>query len=506
MHSNNCNAGAVRRAWLVMMACGLAATAQAQVTYEWTGLGDGQSFGDPANWTPQGVPGALDEAKFDTVGPDLVTLAQSREVALTSIENHSVALEAGSFNYSTNGLIVGERSGDFGSLDLSTGTVTTSTDLAIVGKLVGSEGLLTVRGGALLACTEDLLIGDAGVGSMIVEPGAAVTTPLLFIGDENGSVGSVTVRGLVTVSTAALFGNGGTGTVDILGGGRINCNTSFKVGDNAGGDGVVTVTGANSVLSAAAPSSIGNLSDGSVTVSAGGSVITAGLTVGDEGAGELIVNGSASSVVDSVRVRLGNADTSSGLLRLQNGGRVEAPLIEIGDFGFVEGTGVLNGAVVNDGDISPGLPIGTLEVAGSYQQPGDLSIQLGGVDPGSGYDQLRVSGAATLGGILRVELVNGFNPTSGEFVLVDAGSVSGLFNGVVLPPNFSIRYESTRVVISIGGSCVADFNGDGNVDTRDVLSFLNAWTTGDSSADINGDGSVDTRDVLAFLNLWTAGC
>jgi len=55
-------------------------------------------------------------------------------------------------------------------------------------------------------------------------------------------------------------------------------------------------------------------------------------------------------------------------------------------------------------------------------------------------------------------------------------------------------------------TCVADFNGDGVVDTRDVLAFLNAWASGDGAADINGDGVVDTRDVLAFLNLWNAGC
>lgn len=54
--------------------------------------------------------------------------------------------------------------------------------------------------------------------------------------------------------------------------------------------------------------------------------------------------------------------------------------------------------------------------------------------------------------------------------------------------------------------CVADFNGDGSVDTLDVLAFLNAWAAGDPRADVNGDGLVDTRDVLAFLNLWNAGC
>ncbi|MFG0241144.1 MAG: GC-type dockerin domain-anchored protein [Phycisphaerales bacterium JB054] len=56
------------------------------------------------------------------------------------------------------------------------------------------------------------------------------------------------------------------------------------------------------------------------------------------------------------------------------------------------------------------------------------------------------------------------------------------------------------------GGCIADFNGDGEVNTLDVLSFLNAWNAGDGSADINGDGDVNTLDVLAFLNLWNEGC
>ena len=59
---------------------------------------------------------------------------------------------------------------------------------------------------------------------------------------------------------------------------------------------------------------------------------------------------------------------------------------------------------------------------------------------------------------------------------------------------------------TVADPCVGDFNGDGTVNTLDVLAFLNAWAAGDSSADINGDGTVNTLDVLAFLNAWAAGC
>lgn len=54
--------------------------------------------------------------------------------------------------------------------------------------------------------------------------------------------------------------------------------------------------------------------------------------------------------------------------------------------------------------------------------------------------------------------------------------------------------------------CGGDFNGDCNVNTQDVLAFLNAWVAGNRSADCNGDGTVNTVDVICFLNLWTAGC
>lgn len=58
----------------------------------------------------------------------------------------------------------------------------------------------------------------------------------------------------------------------------------------------------------------------------------------------------------------------------------------------------------------------------------------------------------------------------------------------------------------VANPCPADFNSDGDVNTLDVLAFLNAWTAGEADADFNNDGTVNTLDVLAFLNAWAAGC
>ncbi|MCL4741153.1 MAG: PQQ-binding-like beta-propeller repeat protein [Phycisphaerales bacterium] len=69
-----------------------------------------------------------------------------------------------------------------------------------------------------------------------------------------------------------------------------------------------------------------------------------------------------------------------------------------------------------------------------------------------------------------------------------------------------IEYQLTLTGPDCAGPCPADFNGDGVVNTLDVLAFLNAFTSGDPSADFNGDTVVNTLDVLAFLNAFTQGC
>jgi hypothetical protein len=55
--------------------------------------------------------------------------------------------------------------------------------------------------------------------------------------------------------------------------------------------------------------------------------------------------------------------------------------------------------------------------------------------------------------------------------------------------------------------CSADFNGDGAVNTLDVLAFLNAWNAGDPKWRLQtATARINTLDVLAFLNAWSAGC
>ncbi|HWQ28312.1 MAG TPA: GC-type dockerin domain-anchored protein [Dehalococcoidia bacterium] len=54
--------------------------------------------------------------------------------------------------------------------------------------------------------------------------------------------------------------------------------------------------------------------------------------------------------------------------------------------------------------------------------------------------------------------------------------------------------------------CRADFDGNGTINTLDVLAFLIAFNVADPSADFDGNGTVNTIDFLAFLNAFNAGC
>ncbi len=54
--------------------------------------------------------------------------------------------------------------------------------------------------------------------------------------------------------------------------------------------------------------------------------------------------------------------------------------------------------------------------------------------------------------------------------------------------------------------CIADLNGDGELDFVDISLFLGAFGNQGTLADLNGDGQWDFVDISVFLNSYTAGC
>jgi succinate-semialdehyde dehydrogenase/glutarate-semialdehyde dehydrogenase len=79
-----------------------------------------------------------------------------------------------------------------------------------------------------------------------------------------------------------------------------------------------------------------------------------------------------------------------------------------------------------------------------------VTMELGGMTPGSQHDRLTIAGTVTVGGMLDVQTINGFNPQPGQsFTLIDnlgSGPILGTFAGIDEGTLFSaggITYQAT---------------------------------------------------------------
>jgi hypothetical protein len=115
------------------------------------------------------------------------------------------------------------------------------------------------------------------------------------------------------------------------------------------------------------------------------------------------------------------------------------------------------------------------------------------------------------------------NPGTGDFRLspdspcIDAGDNTAVPPGILTDLEGLPRFvddpatPDTGVgpppVVDMGAyefqvPCLADVNGDGEVDVLDLLALLAAWGNTSGPEDINGDGIVDVLDLLELLASW----
>jgi hypothetical protein len=106
-------------------------------------------------------------------------------------------------------------------------------------------------------------------------------------------------------------------------------------------------------------------------------------------------------------------------------------------------------------------------VSGTYHQNlgGALNIAIGGTTPGTKYDQLNVTGAATVNGTLNLSLINAFVPTVGStFEILNASSVSGTFstvNGTAIngSEHFVVACDTTDCDVTVASGAASTSAG-----------------------------------------------
>ena len=108
---------------------------------------------------------------------------------------------------------------------------------------------------------------------------------------------------------------------------------------------------------------------------------------------------------------------------------------------FVKGAGSTTGNVEYQASYQPSnSPDAVLGQNVLLDRTSTLIMELDGAMPGSGYDQLDISGLATLNGTLDVELLNGYMPSIGDRYVILNGKMTGSFVSLdlaSLPPGMS---------------------------------------------------------------------
>jgi fibronectin-binding autotransporter adhesin len=223
---------------------------------------------------------------------------------------------------------------------------------------------------------------------------------------------------------------------------------------------------------------VGSLSD---YAGAGGLVINHGatgvtLTVGGDGSDTIftgLINEDSNEVsvvkLGAGTLTLSGSNNYSGATLVSDGtllvnGSLGASEVTVYSGATLGGTGTLAGTVANDGVVAPGASAGRLTIGGDFFQfGGTLAIELSGLAPGSGHDQLVVGGNATAEGTLTVTTPS-FTPAAGNaFTILTAAAVSGPFSETNLPSlsaglSWGVNYQANAIVLEVSGTSTSRYD------------------------------------------------
>ena len=122
--------------------------------------------------------------------------------------------------------------------------------------------------------------------------------------------------------------------------------------------------------------------------------------------------------------------------------------------GTLKGTGNLPAANVTNagGTLAPGYSPGKMTFTASEDFTNStMSIEVNGTGvPGTDFDQIVVSGTATLGGVLAIS-INYSGVNGDQVTILSATAISGIFGSVTgLLANWYVNYTSTAVILTFG--------------------------------------------------------
>jgi hypothetical protein len=330
--------------------------------------------------------------------------------------------------------------------------------------------------------------------------------------DVNTISGPVTGGTLFKAGTGTLVltSAGNDGERDVRGGtlrvaaGALGTNGALILGHGA----TLAVSGNNS-LAAARTIVLGSVpgpATATIDVAANQTFTVAGPVVSNAGSSSTLVKTGAGTLAltngGPMNFSGQTLELNGGLL--VNNGRVSGTTNV--NFGSVaKGAGTFGVVNVNQGGVyAPGNSAGVSNAASvrfantPIVGGPTLMIELAGTTPGTGFDQLRVTGPLALGGTLAVSLIEGFTPVAGSsFDILDWGTLSGTFSTLALPTLSGLAWNTSQLyttgVLSLAAAGLrGDFNLDGTINALDIDRLALAAHNEPSNLffDLNSDGRV----------------
>ena len=387
--------------------------------------------------------------------------------------------------------------------------------------VIDPPGALTVTGPGAHTTVGSLSLGGSGTGRVTLQV-AGTTSGDLSV----ASAADIDTNGELQLADGRVFSSQGLASYGLIrGSGTLDTNLSNRAGGQ-----LRIASGESLIVSGADHTNEGNIEviDGSLEfIGPLDNVVSTGLVTGEDATlrfgGGLVNSGALALSFGTSRVFgdlingatgsvtvAGNSNatfyddvTNNGTLNVAGGSTAVF-------FGALTGNGNVGlGDVQALGDLAPGASPGLMAFGGDLTlgPSANLQIEIGGLTPGSEFDQLSVADTVLLDGTLDVTLIDAFEPNVGDtFNVVTATTVAGTLDAQ-LPAltggaGWIVDYQSDSVTLIVAAA--GDGNGDGWVDGLDYLIWAANFGThpgpdGESSdGDYNDDGWVDGLDYLLW--------
>ncbi|WP_181176142.1 autotransporter domain-containing protein [Mesorhizobium sp. B2-3-4] len=352
---------------------------------------------------------------------------------------------------------------------------------------------------ALPTAADDLVIDSLANTATISSAGALAKT--VIIGNAAGSNGALVVTGAGTLSVAnnyLMVGNNGTGTLTISGGGKVT-SAGGVVANNPSSSGTVTITGAgsqwtNSFLSISADAG----AVGRVRAEAGGKLLSSGnVMIGESSAladGQLIVTGSGS---DFTMNNPGIATfiigvTGKGDFQLLDNATATTKLSYVGGNATGVGTATVSGGArwTTENLSVGGVGTGTLLISAGGQVTSTanpiLSTPPGGITNG----KVTITGAGSqwklTGAYNNVPLAMGSTSQTSELNVLNGGSF------LIDSTASSFLSGDARIANTVNSKAAITVDGAGSSFTTPYRLYLGNATNSTATVTVSGGGKLNT--------------